>query len=148
MKIRSAVINDIEMLTMLFDGYRVFYKNLSDPVSARSFLTDRMYNKDSKIFVAESSEGVLTGFVQLYPLFSSTRMKPLWLLNDLFVLPEYRSLGYSIALIDTCKDLCRKTGSCGMILETAKDNIIGNTLYQKTGFTIDSQHNYYEWETD
>ncbi|CAN5663607.1 GNAT family N-acetyltransferase [soil metagenome] len=147
MKIRSAAINDIEALTNLFDAYRVFYNKPSDLKTARAFLTDRIYNKDSTILIVENSEGVLTGFVQMYPLFSSTRMKPLWLLNDLFVFAEFRGLGYSIALIDACKDLCRKTGACGLMLETAKDNIIGNTLYKKTGFTLDNDHNYYEWET-
>ena len=86
------------------------------------------------------------GFVQLYPIFSSTRMKRLWLLNDLFVQPEYRGKGISIALINEAKNLCRRTGSCGMILETAKDNSIGNNLYIRTGFLPDRDHNYYEWE--
>ena len=73
-------------------------------------------------------------------------MKRLWLLNDLFIQREHRSKGVSIALINSCKELCRQTNSCGMILETAKDNTIGNNLYQKTGFVADAGHNYYEWE--
>lgn len=147
MVIRNVELDDILALTKLFDGYRVFYKRTSDLISARAFLTDRIYKKDSTIFLAANNEGILTGFVQLYPLFSSTRMKPLWLLNDLFVLQVYRGKGYSKALIDACKDLCRRTNACGLMLKTTKDNLIGNTLYKKTGFTLDTDHNYYEWET-
>lgn len=90
----------------------------------------------------------MMGFVQLYPIFSSTRMKRLWLLNDLYVNPAYRSKGVSIALINECKTLCRSTNACGLILETAKDNVVGNNLYARTGFLRDEAHNYYEWDIE
>ena len=145
MKIREAAIHDLEGLSILFDNYRQFYKKKSDLPGAVAFLRERIINNDSKIFIAINDAGVLAGFVQLYPIFSSTRMTRLWLLNDLFIQPEYRSQGISIALMNECKNLCRKTNSCGMILETAKDNTIGNNLYLKTGFLPDTDHNYYEW---
>ena len=99
------------------------------------------------IYVAGDAQQHLAGFVQLYPIFSSTRLKRLWLLNDLYIRPDYRGRGLSIQLIEACKQLCVVTGSCGMILETAKDNLVGNQLYIKTGFVADEGHNYYEWET-
>ena len=148
MVIRKAVKDDLESLSELFEGYRKFYKKEADRDAARIFLEARIVNNDAEIFVAEDDQHLLVGFVQLYPLFSSTRMKKLWLLNDLFVLPGQRGKGISIALIDECKNLCRQTNSCGMMLETAKDNIIGNQLYQKTGFALDNNHNYYEWESE
>ena len=36
---------------------------------AENFLKERLENQDSEIFVAEEN-GILTGFTQLYPLFS------------------------------------------------------------------------------
>ncbi|MDO6739498.1 GNAT family N-acetyltransferase, partial [Wenyingzhuangia sp. 2_MG-2023] len=63
---RSANINDSEKLTKLFDSYRVFYKKESDIENAQKFLSERLTNNDSKIFVAENSEKLLLGFVQLY----------------------------------------------------------------------------------
>ena len=146
MNIRRAVVNDLDSLSELFDGYRVFYKKETDIPAAKAFLSERIVNNESVIFVAENDSKELMGFVQLYPLFSSTRMKRLWLLNDLFVKPESRGIGISVALIDAGKELCRNTDSCGMILETAKDNSIGNNLYPRAGFTADGDHNYYEWE--
>lgn len=144
MTIRKGTINDLEELVVLFDDYRVFYKMTSDIESARTFLSNRILQNESEIFVAEF-ENKLVGFVQLYPLFSSTRMKKLWLLNDLFVNPNYRNKGISIALIEEAKKLCINTNACGMMLETAKSNIVGNNLYPKTGFELDKDHNYYEW---
>ena len=146
MKIRKASIDDIPQLAALFDAYRVFYEKTSDVKQAIIFLSERIQKNESVIFVAENEEKQLTGFVQLYPLFSSTRMKRYWLLNDLFVAPEQRSKGISVALIDAAKELCQTTGSCGMMLETAKSNVIGNNLYPKTGFVLDTAHHYYTWE--
>lgn len=146
MIIRKATIGDIRQLAVLFDAYRVFYEKDSDTAKARAFLSDRIQQNESVIFVAENEENILTGFVQLYPLFSSSRMKRLWLLNDLFVAPEQRGRGISVALIDAAKELCRSTDSCGMMLETAKSNTIGNRLYPKTGFELDNAHNYYSWD--
>jgi GNAT superfamily N-acetyltransferase len=84
----------------------------------------------------------------LYPLFSSTRMKRLWLLNDLFVDKEYRGKGVSKQLIAAAKELCKQTNACGLVLETAKKNIVGNDLYPKVGFSLDKEHNYYSWDNN
>jgi GNAT superfamily N-acetyltransferase len=145
-KIEKATLDHIEQLAVLFDQYRVFYKKESDVASAKNFLRDRMEKNESVIFVSFDAKNSMTGFTQLYPLFSSTRMKRLWLLNDLFVDSNYRGKGFSIALIDRAKELCKQTGACGLLLETAKTNDIGNNLYPKTGFVLDEDHNYYSWD--
>ncbi len=41
-----------------------------------------------------------------------SRMKKFWLLNDLFVHPESRSKGVSIALIEKAKALVRESKAC------------------------------------
>ena len=69
-------------------------------------------------------------------------MKKLWLLNDLYVEEEYRQKGISIALIDKAKELCRETGACQLSLETSKTNMVGNNLYPKTGFQLDTEANF------
>jgi len=33
-----------------------------------------------------------------------------------------------------------------MMLETAKDNHVGNQLYPTTGWTLDEDHNFYTWD--
>ena len=144
-RIRNATVADIEQLADLFDQYRVFYEKKSDKKAARAFLTARISNRESEIFIA-LHRGDIVGFVQLYPLFSSTRMKRLWLLNDLFVRPEFRGQGFSIDLIEKAKELCRNTNACGMFLETAKSNDVGNNLYPKTDFNRIEDYNFYSWD--
>jgi GNAT superfamily N-acetyltransferase len=146
MTTRKVTISDIDEVVALFDLYRVFYQKESNLAEARAFLLERLVANESQIFVVENDQKELMGFVQLYPLFSSTRMKRLWLLNDLYVKDNFRGKGVSIALINVAKEFCAETNACGLILETAKSNEIGNNLYPKTGFELDLEHNYYSWD--
>lgn len=146
MKIRKANFTDFDQLATLFDAYRVFYRQESNIEGAKQFLKERTERGESVIYVAES-DSYLVGFVQLYPIFSSTRMKRLWLLNDLFVLESYRGQGISKLLMGEAKQVAIKSESAGLILETEKTNIEGNSLYPKMGFTLDEDHNFYSWDT-
>lgn len=146
--IKKASIEELDSLVKLFDKYRIFYKNPSDIENAGKFISARITHNDSEIFICFNDENMAVGFVQLYPLFSSTRMQKLWLLNDLYIDENYRGNGYSIQLIDKAKELCKLTNACGLILETSKENTAGNNLYPKTGFKLDNEHNYYSWDNE
>jgi ribosomal protein S18 acetylase RimI-like enzyme len=142
--VRKATLQDLEQLVPLFNAYRVYYRKENDLAGASAFLKERLTNSDSVIFVAES-DTTLVGFTQLYPLFSSVRMKKLWLLNDLYVDEKQRGKGFALALIDQAKGLCRESGACGMFLETEKANEAGNQLYPRAGFVLNEEHNFYDW---
>lgn len=146
--VRRASLHDLDRLTDLFEQYRAFYQVPADASGARLFLYQRMERDESVIYVCEEGAGDLVGFVQLFPLFSSTRLKRYWLLNDLFVQPESRGEGASLLLLDAAKTLCRVTAACGMYLETATRNSVGNTLYPRAGFRLDTENNVYLWDTD
>ncbi len=145
MTVRQITLDDLQAVSQLFDAYRVWYRMQSDIEGAKNFLRERIANTESIIYGAFSEEDEIAGFTQLYPLFSSTRMARLWLLNDLYVAEEYRGKGISIALIDRAKELARTTKAAGLILETETSNVIGNRLYPRTGFELD-KHNHYYWE--
>lgn len=146
MQISKANISDLQDLAVLFDAYRVFYEKTSDIKGAEEFLKQRISNEESIVYIARDEKLKAVGFVQLYPLFSSTRMKKLWLLNDLFVDSNSRGKGISVALINQAKALVKETNACGLMLETAKSNTIGNQLYPKTGFVLNKDHNFYSWD--
>ena len=141
---RKVTLGDLNQLADLFDQYRIFYHKESDIPSAERFLRERIEHQDSEIFVAEN-DGQLMGFVQLYPIFSSTRMQRYWLLNDLYVNQNHRGKGYSKELIEEAKDLCRSSNACGILLETGKSNDVGNQLYPACGFERYDSVNFYEW---
>ena len=146
MTITQATLDNLPALAPVFDAYRVFYRKTSDTFAASQFLSERLCQQDSVIYISITDDSKINGFVQLYPLFSSTRMRKLWMLNDLFVLAEYRGQGISKALIEAAKSLATNTNSCGLLLETEKNNAAANELYKNTDFTLDSDHNYYSWD--
>lgn len=143
--IRRAQIADLPQLAQLFDDYRVFYRKDSDLSAANDFIKERMLAEESVIFVHESGSDI-TGFTQLYPIFSSTRMRRIWLFNDLYIKPEFRGRGISKELIEAAKEHSRQTNASGLLLETEKANKIGNRLYPSVGFELNEETNYYWWE--
>jgi len=142
--IRKASLEDLDQAAALFNLYRIFYRQESDLEKAKEFLRERFLNGESEIFLAFQGEHAV-GFVQLYKLFHYTKLQRQWLLSDLFVHPDHRSKGLSVRLIDRSKAWCEETGACGLMLETEKTNVIGNSLYPRCGFEYDGMHNYYHW---
>ena len=146
--ISQATIENIDELSELFDLYRQFYRQPSNTGEAKKFLSERLNKKDSEIFVSKSDDGKLSGFVQLYPVFTSVGLKRLWLLNDLYVKEEHRKKGIARMLIDRCKKLAKETNASGLMLETSKNNLEGNVLYPTEGFTIVDESNFYFFKID
>ena len=128
-----ADINDVAAIVPLFDQYRQFYNQQSDFSNALNFITNRLDKHESVIFLALKGTRSV-GFVQLYPLFSSIAMKRLWVLNDLFVVEEFRGQGIGTALVEQSKKFAKKTRAKGLLLETAKDNIKAQKLYERLGW--------------
>ncbi|MFN8283548.1 MAG: GNAT family N-acetyltransferase [Chitinophagales bacterium] len=145
MKILQAKKHHIQELIVLFEGYRAFYKKEANTLKAMQFLEDRIQNKESYIFIAIDSDDKMVGFVQLYPMFSSTRLDRILILNDLFVDANYRGKGISKLLMDRAKSFAKDYNALELVLETQKSNTIGNKLYPQEGFELDTEHNYYSW---
>ena len=143
--IRQARAEDVDLVAPLFDAYRQFYAQPSDPALARAFIAERLTREESVIFLAER-DGRPVGFVQLYPLFSSTAARPrrLWLLNDLYVAPEARSGGVGRALMDRARQLAEATDAVGLELATARTNVRAQRLYESLGYRIDEHFLRYE----
>jgi len=117
MTITQANNEHLEDLVPLFNDYRIFYKQESNEELASQFLKDRIKQNQSIIFLAYLNNEAV-GFTQLYPLFSSVSMKPMYLLNDLFVKSNYRGKGIGEALINKAKALCETQKNKGLALQT------------------------------
>jgi len=141
MTIIQANIEHLDDLVPLFNQYRIFYKQDSEIESVKKFLKERIHNNESIIFMAYLNQEAV-GFTQLYPLFSSVSMKPLYLLNDLFVNSNFRGKGIGEVLINKAKALCEKQQNKGLALQTATDNP-AQKLYERLGFKKDHDLYYY-----
>jgi GNAT superfamily N-acetyltransferase len=133
-RIVRATTKDLDDLVPLFDAYRQFYGQRSDPRAARAFLGDRIEHDESVIYVAYADGGEAAGFTQLYPSFSSVSLKRLWVLNDLFVRSDIRRGGVGRALLERARRHAVETGAKGLILNTAVTNKAAQTLYESCGW--------------
>jgi GNAT superfamily N-acetyltransferase len=138
MQILQAGVEHIPQLAPLFDAYRQFYRQPSDPAGAAAFLRERLEGNESVVFLAVL-DGAAVGFTQLYPCFSSTSMKRLWILNDLFVASEARRRGVAKGMMERARQLALQTLAEGLALETAVDNHNAQKLYEKLGWVRDEE---------
>ncbi|MEM1041815.1 MAG: GNAT family N-acetyltransferase [Bacteroidota bacterium] len=142
--VRRAAATDLDALAVLFDGYRRFYRQPSDLAGARRFLAERFEHGDSVIFVAALLDGAgLAGFTQLYPFFSSVRMRRVWILNDLFVAKDARRLGVAQALMDAAHAFAAETGAASVELATERTNTSAQALYDALGYERDDAFWHY-----
>lgn len=128
-------LDNLNDLVDLFDQYRIFYKNESDKVGAKQFLTERINNKESVIFICYIDNKAV-GFTQLYPKYSSVGMTQEWILNDLFVVEKSRKVGVGTRLIIAAVDFALSKGSKSVVLSTQVDNIVAQKLYKELGFEL------------
>jgi ribosomal protein S18 acetylase RimI-like enzyme len=137
MEIYQATLSDLKEVSNLFNLYRMFYKQPSNLNGAELFISERLKNQESVIFVAVD-QGKYLGFTQLYPSFSSVSMKRTWILNDLYVHEEARKKGVAQKLLETAKEYALSTGAKSLELQTAPDNKDAQRLYEKNGYKADS----------
>lgn len=139
--VRRATAADVDVVAPLFDAYRQFYGQPSDMACARAWLSDRMRGGESVVLLAERNDRP-SGFVQLYPMFSSVRTARLWILNDLFVASDARRRGVARALLDAAAQFARGDGAAGLMLETGRDNAPARALYRAAGWHEDASQWY------
>ncbi len=142
MDIMKADITSLDLITPLFNAYRMFYEQTCDLEGARQFIQERIANQESVIFLAMEGETAV-GFTQLYPTFSSVGMKKGYILNDLYVDATYRKKGIGIALIQEVFQFCEERNAHFVQLETASDNVQAKTLYEKMGMQLSNEYDCY-----
>lgn len=132
---------DLDALAVLFDAYRQFYGQPGDVARARQWLRERLRFGESVVLLARRG-GALTGFVQLYPMFSSVRTAKTWILNDLYVDAGARRQGVARTLLDAAAAFARTDGAAGISLETTLDNTAARALYRAAGWHEDATQWY------
>lgn len=131
--IRRAGLDDLDAVAPLFDLYRVFYQQPSDPALARRFIGERLQHEQSVVLLAEQ-DGVAVAFTQLFPSFSSVRAGRAWILNDLYVQAPARRNGIARSLLQAAADFARSDGAIRLELETDPDNRSAQALYRHMGW--------------
>lgn len=132
--IRQAELHDIELIAPLFDLYRQFYRMPADSTLATCYIAERLQNEESVIFLAEGKGGRPIGFCQIYFGFCSVMAGRICILNDLFVVAGDRGSGAGRALLVKAERFAREWGALRISLQTARDNIAAQALYESAGW--------------
>lgn len=144
LEVIQATIQNLDELAVLFNQYRIFYKQESNIEGAKQFLFERLSYMESTIFLAlDKASQRAIGFTQLYPSFSSISMERVWILNDLYVVEQYRNLGAAQLLLEAAKSYAVQTKAKGIGLSTAINNDRAQHLYEKNGYTRDTEFYHY-----
>jgi ribosomal protein S18 acetylase RimI-like enzyme len=141
--IQPALLTDVAELAALFDAYRIFYGAQTAPLEAEAFVKGLITQRKTHFFLAREAEGLpLLGFVHLMPSISTVAMRPIWLLEDLYVSPAGRRKGVATALMAHAESFARKTGAERLTLATAHDNRNAQSLYKQMG-DVKEEHFWY-----
>ncbi len=142
--IQPALLTDVAELGALFDAYRVFYKAESAPIETEAFVQGLITQRKTHFFLAREAEGQpALGFVHLMPSISTVAMRPIWLLEDLYVAPAGRRKGVAAALMAHAESFARQTGAERLTLATAHDNRTAQSLYKQMGYAKEEHFWYY-----
>ncbi|HTZ55340.1 MAG TPA: GNAT family N-acetyltransferase [Candidatus Acidoferrum sp.] len=131
--VRRATASDVDALLPLVRAYRVFYEQTPDAPGERRFIGKHLREATSTIFFASDGTRAL-GFVQIFESWSTVRLAPMLILEDLFVEPSARGRGIARALIDAAIAYAREAGAGGMFLETAVSNERAQQVYERAGW--------------
>ncbi|MDX6233852.1 MAG: hypothetical protein QOH68_2929 [Nocardioidaceae bacterium] len=144
MKVIRAQLANVSQAAPLFASYREFYGESYDLEASASFLASRLARDESIVLIAQDDAGLPVGFSQIYPAFSSTRLAPIWILNDLFVSEDARGTGAVDALLDTAATLAVDAGAIAIELSTAHTNLRAQAVYDRSGYEADTVYKHYE----
>jgi ribosomal protein S18 acetylase RimI-like enzyme len=143
-EIVRARATDADVVAPLFDAYRRFYGQAPDLATARSFLSDRLTDGTSIIFLARL-DGEAAGFIQLYPGFSSVRAARILVLNDLYVTTAARGCGVADQLLAESESYAARSGAIRLTLQTAVANAPARALYERRGWRLDQEFLTYDF---
>jgi ribosomal protein S18 acetylase RimI-like enzyme len=148
--IRAATAEDTPELVRLYVAYRLFYGELAAGGAALEFVRERIQRGAGEYFLAwDCPSFAITGtssspvaFMHLMPSTNTLAMRPIWILEDLYVEPAARNRGMATSLLRHAEAFARATGAERITLSTAHDNQAAQSIYKKLGY-IREEHFWY-----
>ncbi|UOE59002.1 GNAT family N-acetyltransferase [Priestia filamentosa] len=133
--IRPINSADIKKLIPLVRSYIVDFYQCPNPSDEELFNHINSLIKEptlGKQFVIEK-ENEFVGFATLYFTFSTTKVKKISILNDLFIREDYRGKGLGEKLFEFALAYSQNNDYAVMNWKTASDNKTAQSLYNKKG---------------
>jgi GNAT superfamily N-acetyltransferase len=140
--------SDLEPLAELLDAYRVFYGLPSDLEAARAFVRERLERSDTRFFIVRAPEGALAAFAHLLPSLDTLSLRPIGILEDMYVAEAHRKAGIGGALLDAAAAYAREHGYSRLTLATAHQNRVAQRLYLAHGYVPDQRFRTFNYFLD
>lgn len=132
--IEKVTKENFECVLPLIKAYQEFYcvPDINEEKNKNHFGQFLDSNSRGVLFAVKENEK-LVGFTTIYYGFSSSRAEEVGILNDLYVLPEYRNKGYGRQLINRAIEEVKNRGLKRIQWLTARNNENAQMLYEKLG---------------
>lgn len=141
MKIFKAEQWNIDLLSPLFDAYRLANGMTENPQRVYTFLSNRIRFNESMFFIALDDSQQAVGFVQLYPRLSSLQLQRYWQLTDIFVSASSNQAEITAALIAKAKEFVRYTQATRLVAEVSQPQ---REILESEGFKLNPRKSLFE----
>jgi ribosomal protein S18 acetylase RimI-like enzyme len=138
MRIISATLDHLDQLTPMFTHYREMYGAMPQPDASKEYLAQRINKQEAIILLAFEDEALL-GFCLVYPSFSSISLRPMWIINDLYVAEKARRNHVALQLLQATAEQARAHGAVRLRVSISASNEIAQRLYESANF-LEDQH--------
>lgn len=128
--IEKVTDNNFAEVLPLIREYQEFYgvEDINDEKN-REYFSQFLAGSENGVLHVFRYEGQVVGFTTIYKGFSSTRAETVAVLNDLYVQPTHRGLGFGKALIDHAIHEAKSLGYQRLQWLTADENKNAQKLY-------------------
>ena len=142
MRIIQASLEHLDQLTPMFVDYREFYNAMPQQEDSKAFLTERLNKQEAIILLAIENDAAL-GFCLVYPSFSSVLLRPIWILNDMYVTEESRRKQVANKLLKALAKQARDNNVVRLRVSIHASNEIAQRLYESADFLEDQNFRSY-----
>jgi len=145
MRVDLVSEQDLAELLPLVRGYCDFYEVTPSDAEllalSQALIADP--EREGVQLIARNEDGNAIGFATVYWSWATSRAKRIGVMNDLFVAAEARGSGAAEALIEACRDQCRRRGAGRLSWQTAPDNERAQRVYDRIGATKEQWLDYW-----
>ena len=142
MRITTATLDNLDQLTPMFIHYRELYGAMPQPEASKNFLVERLKKQEAIILLAFEGDELL-GFCLVYPSFSSVSLRPMWILNDLYVAEPARRKQVAKQLLKAIAQHARDNNVVRLRVSINASNEIAQRLYEAAEFSEDQNFRSY-----
>ena len=145
MRVDRVSEQDLAKLLPLVRAYCDFYEATpsDDDLMALSRALMADPEREGLQLIARDDDGNPVGFATIYWSWATTVARRIGVMNDLFVATEARGSGAAEALIEGCREECRRRGAGRLTWQTAPDNERAQRVYDRIGATKEQWLDYW-----